>query len=92
MISSSESRNPGVSGRASRPAEKKTCLWVGGWFRMPLRLIDDSLPVDENYIHYLGSHAKNDKGKDLRSVTPAGFASAVFLANATQDRPFVGCA
>ena len=52
---------------------------------MPLRLVDDSLPVDENYIHYPGSHAKNDKGKDLRSVTPAGFARAVFLANATQD-------
>lgn len=64
---------------------KKTCLWVGGGFRMPLRLVDDSLPVDENYIHYLGSHAKNDKGKDLRSMTPAGFARAVFLANATQD-------
>lgn len=64
---------------------KKTCLWVGGGFRMPLRLVDDSLPVDENYIHYLGSRAKNDKGKDLRSVTPAGFARAVFLANATQD-------
>lgn len=58
-----------------------------GWrgFRMPLRLVDDSLPVDEKYIHYLGSRAKNDNGKDLRSVTPAGFARAVFLANATQD-------
>ena len=64
---------------------KKTCLWVGEGFRMPLRLVDDSLPVDKNYIHYLGSHAKNDNGKDLRSVTPAGFARAVFLANATQD-------
>lgn len=64
---------------------KKTCLWVGCGFRMPLRLVDDSLPVDENYIHYLGSRARDDKGKDLRSVTPAGFARAVFLANATQD-------
>ena len=52
---------------------------------MPLRLVDDSLPVDQNYIHYLGSNAKNDEGKDLRSVTPAGFARAVFLANATKN-------
>ena len=64
---------------------KKTCLWVGGGFRMPLPLVDETLPVDRNYIHYLGSNAKDDAGKDLRSVTPAGFARAVFLANATQD-------
>lgn len=58
-----------------------------GWrgVRMPLPLVDDSLPVDKNYIHYLGSNAKDDSGKDLRSVTPAGFARAVFLVNATQD-------
>lgn len=64
---------------------KKTCLWVGGGFRMPLPLVDDSLPVDRNYIHYLGSNAKDDNGKDLRSITPAGFARAVFLANATRN-------
>lgn len=64
---------------------KKTCLWVGNGFRMPLPLVDESLPVNKNYIHYLGSDAKDDSGKDLRSVTPAGFARAVFLANAAKN-------
>lgn len=64
---------------------KKTCLWVGNGFRMPLPLVDESLPVNKNYIHYLGSNAKDDSGKDLRSVTPAGFARAVFLANAAKN-------
>lgn len=52
---------------------------------MPLPLVDEALPVDQNYIHYLGSNAKDDAGKDLRSITPAGFARAVFLANATRN-------
>lgn len=64
---------------------KKTCLWTGGGFRMPLPLVDEALPVDKNYIHYLGSNAKDDSGKDLRSITPTGFARAVFLANATKN-------
>lgn len=64
---------------------KKTCLWTGGGFVMPDPCIDPALPVDDKYIHYLGSTAKDDGGHDLRSVTPAGFARAVFLANATQD-------
>lgn len=64
---------------------KKTCLWVGNGFRMPLPLVDESLLVNKNYIHYLGSDAKDDSGKDLRSVTPAGFARAVFLANAAKN-------
>ena len=64
---------------------KNTCLWVGNGFRMPLPLVDESLPVNKNYIHYLGSNAKDDSGKDLRSVTPAGFARAVFLANAAKN-------
>lgn len=64
---------------------KRTCLWVGNGFRMPLPLVDESLPVNKDYIHYLGSNAKDDSGKDLRSVTPAGFAWAVFLANAAKN-------
>lgn len=63
---------------------KKTCLWVGGGFQMPPKAVDESLPVDKNYIHYLGSNAKDGAGKDLRSVTPKGFAEAIFLANNPQ--------
>ena len=52
---------------------------------MQLPLVDEALPVDQNYLHYLGSNAKDCTRKDLRSITPAGFARAVFLANATQN-------
>lgn len=35
--------------------------------------------------HLVVSGARWFKGKGLRSVTPAGFARAVFLANATKN-------
>lgn len=61
---------------------KKTCLWVGGGFKMPAPQVNPELPINKNYIHYLGSSAKDTTtGEDLRSVTPQGFALAVFEAN-----------
>lgn len=56
---------------------KKTCLWVGGDFVMP-----EKRPVPmstaNNPIHW----APNNKDRaDVRSVTPRGFAQAVFEAN-----------
>ena len=49
---------------------------------MPSPQVDQSLPINKNYIHYLGSSAKDTTtGEDLRSVTPKGFALAVFEAN-----------
>lgn len=48
---------------------------------MPQPHIDSSIPVDKNYIHYLGSRASVPGKTDARSITPAGFAKAVFLAN-----------
>lgn len=60
---------------------KKTCLWAGGGFVMP-----DKSPV--NHIGkfwgwaYLGG--VSEKTKQLRSLTPRGFAKAVFLANSIQ--------
>ena len=49
---------------------------------MPSPQVDHSLPINKNYIHYLGSAAKDtNTGEDLRSVTPKGFAIAVFEAN-----------
>lgn len=55
---------------------KKTCLWTGGGFRMPepKRLA----PVQGSKMHLLPP--TSDRA-NLRSVTPCGFASAVFAAN-----------
>ena len=57
---------------------KRTCLWVGGGFVMPApRPLPKS--TENNPIHW----APNSKGRsDARSVTPRGFAQAVFEANA----------
>lgn len=55
---------------------KKTCLWTGGGFVMP-----EARPVPPtlgSFIHSLPPSA--DRG-DLRSITPMGFARAVFEAN-----------
>lgn len=57
---------------------KKTCLWVGNGFVFP-----DKKPVEHIGFFwgwkYLGS--KSQKTKQLRSLTPRGFARAVFYAN-----------
>lgn len=55
---------------------KRTCLWTGGGFVMPEpRTV---VPVLGSKMHYL---PPSDDRKNLRSVTPAGFARAVFEAN-----------
>ena len=55
---------------------KKTCLWTGGGFAMPTpRRV---LPIPKSPVHYMPPG--DDRG-DMRSVTPAGFARAVFEAN-----------
>lgn len=61
---------------------KKTCLWVGGGFTMPPRRRVE--PVQGSLTHLMPP--SDDRG-DLRSVTPAGFAQAVFEAN-RKDREF----
>lgn len=58
---------------------KKTCLWVGGGFKMPKRR---PVAVEEGYSEQhkkLGGKSK--KTKVIRSLTPRGFARAVFEAN-----------
>lgn len=62
--------------RMSEAYTKKTCLWTGNGFVMPPR--KPVRPVEKSPIHYLPPSA--DRG-DLRSVTPMGFALAVFEAN-----------
>jgi hypothetical protein len=55
---------------------KRTCLWVGGGFRFPQkREIPAFRPL---FIHNMPP--SGDRGS-LRSVTPPGFARAVFEAN-----------
>lgn len=57
---------------------KKTCIWAGGGFVMP-----EVKPVEHIGKFwgwaYLGG--KSAKTKQLRSLTPRGFATAVFEAN-----------
>jgi hypothetical protein len=55
---------------------KRTCLWTGGGFRMPPRKPVE--PVDGSKMHRLGPSPER---ANLRSVTPEGFARAVFAAN-----------
>lgn len=57
---------------------KKTCLWVGNGFTMPPRAVDHSLPAPDDRIHKAPPSAERG---NLRSVTPRGFARAVFEAN-----------
>jgi hypothetical protein len=58
---------------------KKTCLWVGNGFKMP-----EFKPVEVEK-GYSAQHSKlggkSAKTKVIRSLTPRGFARAVFLAN-----------
>jgi hypothetical protein len=57
---------------------KKTCLWTGNGFVMPdpfMRATD----APDDRIH---KAAPGPERSNLRSATPAGFARAVFLANA----------
>jgi hypothetical protein len=55
---------------------KKTCLWTGGGFRFP-----EKRPIPESRPHYINHMPRSAQRSDLRSVTPAGFARAVFAAN-----------
>ena len=60
---------------------KETWIWVGNGFRMPPKA--PVKPVDGRKLYNLPPSA--DRG-DLRSVTPRGFAEAVFLANHRKGR------
>jgi len=59
---------------------KKTCLWTGGGFQMPAAARADGLPPPDERI-WRASQSK--QRARLRSMTPEGFARAVFLANAS---------
>lgn len=58
---------------------KKTCLWTGNGFIMPEKKI---VPVKKGYSNqHLKLGGKSTKTKVIRSLTPRGFARAVFEAN-----------
>jgi len=58
---------------------KKTCIWAGGGFVMPAKRPG---PINIGYFWGWKSIGGNSaKTKQLRSLTPRGFARAVFLAN-----------
>lgn len=63
------------------PYTKKTCLWIGGDFKVP-----PAKPVEPirscsqgSYLQKLGG--KSLRTKQIRSATPPGFSLAVYLAN-----------
>lgn len=59
---------------------KKTCLWTSDGFRMP-----EKKPVPCESFGNSRQHSKlggkSEKTKTIRSLTPRGFAKAVYLAN-----------
>lgn len=57
---------------------KKTHLWAGGGFIMPEPAIDPNMPEPDDRIHKAPPSAER---ANIRSVTPMGFARAVFEAN-----------
>jgi hypothetical protein len=58
------------------PYTKKTCLWTGGGFRMPVKQRVE--PTEGSKMHLM---APSPDRADRRSETPMGFARAVFEAN-----------
>lgn len=66
-----------IRGRDAYP--KKTCLWVSEGFNFPEKL---PVPVDDGFsTQYKKLGGKSEKTKTIRSLTPRGFARAVFKAN-----------
>lgn len=66
---------------AFEPADsytKKTCLWTGGGFVMPEPAVDPEMGKPDNRIHFA---SPGPERANIRSVTPMGFARAVFAAN-----------
>lgn len=61
---------------------KRTCLWTGNGFVMPPANRAQGLGAPDDRIHK--APPTPERG-DIRSVTPKGFARAVFLANERQS-------
>lgn len=64
---------------------KKTCLWVGNGFRMPLK--KPVAPALGSKMHRL---SPSPERANLRSQTPEGFARAVFESNHMREPALTG--
>jgi hypothetical protein len=71
----------GYEGGEAETYTKKTCLWVGAGFMMPATA--PVAPTLGSAIHLMPPSADR---ANLRSATPAGFARAVYMANAPAVR------
>lgn len=60
---------------------KRTCLWTGNGFVMPVPQRDESLGAPDNRIHFA---SPGPERANFRSATPMGFARAVFNANSKE--------
>lgn len=58
------------------PYTKKTCLWTGGGFVMPVK--NPVEPTEGSKMHFV---SPGPERATIRSMTPMGFARAVFAAN-----------
>lgn len=64
---------------------KKTCLWVGGGFKMPRPDPLPGLPSPDDERIWRASNTK-DRAR-VRSMTPEGLARAICLANTGRQAP-----
>lgn len=58
--------------------QKKTCLWTGGGFAMPDPIV---IAKPDDCDQRIWKMPPSDDRANLRSITPMGFARAVFQAN-----------
>lgn len=72
----------GWPGGANDDYGKRTCLWTGGGFRLPQKR-----PIEAFRPLWIYNLPPADNRGDLRSVTPPGFARAVFEANVGRHFP-----
>lgn len=63
---------------------KKTCLWTGGGFVMPVPIHNEPPPGVTNKIWKMPPSVER---ANLRSETPRGFARAVYRANVNHPHP-----
>ena len=67
---------------------KKTCLWTGGDFTMPVP--SPVYPEKGHSRQHLKLGGKSMKTKNIRSATPRGFAQAVFNSNNSTMQSLLG--
>ncbi|SMC46058.1 hypothetical protein SAMN04488524_0592 [Pedobacter africanus] len=58
---------------------KETWIWCGNGFVPPVKI--PVSPVSNDYPGWAKLGGKSERTKEIRSVTPEGFAKAVFVAN-----------